>query len=117
MYRITAILKVETDIITCNIGMTCYDSDSVCRDLQTDVIIFIGNVIMCWTSHSPIISKYQIQFNNTDNITKITNILNNCFTVPGTRSIPPKFINPLSDQVLTVGDKLVLQAKVTGKYT
>ncbi|CAC5377019.1 MYLK [Mytilus coruscus] len=33
---------------------------------------------------------------------------------PGTRSIPPKFVNPLSDQTLCVGDNLLLEAKVTG---
>jgi hypothetical protein len=41
---------------------------------EIDVIVFIGNVIMCLTSHWPIISGIQSQFINYDNITPVKNL-------------------------------------------
>ena len=42
-YRITAVLKVKTDIIT-----------SIMESLKADVIVFICNIIMCLISHQSI---------------------------------------------------------------
>jgi len=35
VYRITAAMKVETDIITCIAATNCDTCDNVCRDLQS----------------------------------------------------------------------------------
>jgi len=63
-YRVKSVLKVKTDIAAC-----CDTSDNVCWDLQYwchcsyrwrhnvyDVIVLIGNVIMCMTSYLLVIS-------------------------------------------------------------
>ena len=48
-------MKVETDLLQYHRresdGTMCDTSDNTCRDLQTYVVIFIGHVIMCLTSH------------------------------------------------------------------
>ena len=54
LYRITAILKVETDIIT-NISASLIGRTEIfvimsVKAFRTDVIVFIGDVIMCFTS-------------------------------------------------------------------
>ena len=54
-YRITTVMKVETDIITnitvSLIGRAVLLVIMYVEIFKTDVIIFIGNVIMCLTSH------------------------------------------------------------------
>jgi len=53
--RITAVVKVETnyiDSIAASLkGKSCVTSDHVCRNLQADVVGFIGIVIMCSMLH------------------------------------------------------------------
>ncbi|XP_060064239.1 myosin light chain kinase, smooth muscle-like isoform X2 [Ylistrum balloti] len=56
--------------------------------------------------------KYQCTVTNTGGEAKTSGSLT--VSSAGTRAIPPKFVNPLSNQSLSVGDKLVLEAKVTG---
>jgi hypothetical protein len=53
--RITAVVKVETnyiDSIAASLkGKSCVTCDHVCRNLQADIVGFIGIVIMCSMSH------------------------------------------------------------------
>ncbi|XP_033728727.1 myosin light chain kinase, smooth muscle-like isoform X3 [Pecten maximus] len=56
--------------------------------------------------------KYQCIVTNTGGEAKTTASLT--VSTAGTRAIPPKFVNPLTNQSLSVGDKLVLEAKITG---
>jgi hypothetical protein len=53
-YRLSAVMKVETNIIAnitvCPIGWTnCYTSDNVLETFKTDIIVFIGYIIMYMT--------------------------------------------------------------------
>ena len=58
-YRVMSVLKVETDIITSiTLSLIWWAVILVITYLaifKTDVIVFIGNIIMCLTSHWPII--------------------------------------------------------------
>jgi hypothetical protein len=56
-YRITAVMKIETDIIT-SIG--CDTSDNVCLDLQNLCYCFSGSVIMSLMSHLLIIFSIRV---------------------------------------------------------
>ncbi|XP_069108405.1 myosin light chain kinase, smooth muscle-like isoform X3 [Argopecten irradians] len=56
--------------------------------------------------------KYQCVVTNTGGEAKTLASLT--VSSAGTRAIAPKFVNPLTNQSLSVGDKLVLEAKVTG---
>ena len=64
IYRITAILKVETDIITCiTVRLTGWAVILVImyiKTFKTKVTVFISNIIMCLTSHWQIIFKIRI---------------------------------------------------------
>lgn len=65
-YRLSAVMKVETDIIAsitvCPIGWTsCYTSDNVLETFKTDIIVFISNIMMCLTSQYPIIFSIRDQ--------------------------------------------------------
>ena len=55
IYRITAVLKVETDIIT-NISASLIGRAGIfvimsVEALKNDVIVFICDIIMCFTSY------------------------------------------------------------------
>jgi hypothetical protein len=69
-YRITAILKVEIDIIT-NISASPIERVGIfvimsVKAFRTDIIVFIGDIIMCFTSDWPI--KLCMQVTNWRNI-------------------------------------------------
>jgi len=63
-YRISAVLKVKTDIITCIteslIGQAAILMVMYVETFKTDVIVFIDNVIMCLMTHWPIISSIRV---------------------------------------------------------
>ena len=54
-YRITTVLKVETDIIASIVNessrTSCYPSDNVCQIFKSDVIVFISIKRHNMTSH------------------------------------------------------------------
>jgi hypothetical protein len=55
MYRIMAVLKVETDIITSfTESLIGWAMMMYIETFKTDVIVFIGNIIMCLMSQWPI---------------------------------------------------------------
>jgi hypothetical protein len=56
-YRIMAVLKVETDIITSSIGWAAMLVIMFVVTIKTHSITFIGNVIMRITSHWPIVNS------------------------------------------------------------
>ena len=62
--RIMAVLKVETDIITSMktslIGQAVILVIMCVKTFKTDVIVFIGNVIMCLTSHWLIVFSIRV---------------------------------------------------------
>ena len=67
VYKITSVMKVETDIISCivasPIGTSWDTSDNVCQSLKTEVIIFIDIIIICLMSLTN-----HFKFVDTDNI-------------------------------------------------
>jgi hypothetical protein len=68
-------MRVDIDIIT-SIDVILIGPTVIMyvETFEIDVIVFIGNVIMCLTSHWPIISGIQSQFINYDNITPVKNL-------------------------------------------
>ena len=66
-YRIMAVPKVKTDIIT--IGLVVILVIMYVKTFKTDVIVSIGNIITFVTSHLTDHFEYQSQFIDTDNIT------------------------------------------------
>ena len=63
--RVTTVLKVETNIIT-SITASLITAKMYVEIFKTDIIVFIGNVIMCLMSYWPIIFN---TFIATDNMT------------------------------------------------
>ena len=60
--RIMAVLKVETDIITSmTMSLIGRAVILVIMCVKTDVIVFIGNVIMCLTSHWLIVFSIRVR--------------------------------------------------------
>jgi len=66
IYKITAVMKVKTDIISSIvaslIGTSWDSSDNVCQSLKTEVIVFIG-IIICLISLTD-----HFEFVDTDNM-------------------------------------------------
>ena len=68
IYRITAVIKVKTDSIVGIVASPIGQAVIMYVDtFKTDVIVFIGNIIVCLTSSWPIIFQYQNQFLDTNN--------------------------------------------------
>jgi hypothetical protein len=61
IYRITGVLKVETDIFSASLtGRTVMLVIMYVKIFKTGVIVFIGEVKICFTSHWPIIFNIRV---------------------------------------------------------